>query len=93
MRSSQNLENINSLIRLPAKALAALIVAYQRSLSPDHGWLRAKHPYGYCRHYPSCSEYSRQSLVKYGLVKGLFLSTKRIARCHPWAEPSVDPVP
>lgn len=81
------------LISLPSRILAALVRLYQITLSPDHGFFKAAYPYGYCRHYPSCSEYSRQSLLKYGVFKGLTLSAKRLASCHPWAEPSVDPVP
>ncbi|MFL2665987.1 MAG: membrane protein insertion efficiency factor YidD [Flavobacteriaceae bacterium] len=46
-----------------------------------------------CRFSPTCSEYSKLSLQKYGLIKGLFLSFKRIIRCHPWGGKGLDPVP
>lgn len=77
----------------PSFLVAGLIGLYQRVFSPDHSWLSARFPYGFCRHYPSCSEYSRQSFLQFGFWKGLFLSAKRVSHCHPWAEPSVDPVP
>jgi len=77
----------------PSHTVAAIIGLYQRFLSPDHSWLKARHPHGFCRHYPTCSEYGRQSFLKFGLLKGLFLTLKRVSRCHPWAEPSIDPVP
>jgi len=70
-----------------------LIAAYQRVLSPDHSWLKHRHPYGYCRHYPTCSQYTKEAITRFGLVKGGLLGAKRVARCNPWAEPSVDPVP
>jgi uncharacterized protein len=84
---------LEKLLLLPARALAGMVGLYQVLLSPDHSWLATRFPYGYCRHYPSCSEYSRQSLLKFGLPKGLFLSVRRVLHCHPWAEPSVDLVP
>ncbi len=46
-----------------------------------------------CRFSPTCSEYSKLSLLKHGLIKGLFLSFKRIIRCHPWGGKGLDPVP
>lgn len=81
------------LIIVPRYGAAALVEAYQVLLSPDHSWLRIRYPYGYCRHYPTCSEYSRQSFLKYGVFKGFTLAVKRVLRCHPWAEPGIDPVP
>ena len=45
-----------------------------------------------CRYYPTCSEYSIESLKKYGLFKGLFLSFKRILSCNPWGSGGFDPV-
>lgn len=45
-----------------------------------------------CRYYPSCSTYALLALKEFGLVKGLFLSCRRILRCHPWSEGGYDPV-
>ena len=36
-----------------------------------------------CRYLPTCSEYSIEALKTYGLIKGIFISTKRILSCHP----------
>ena len=47
-----------------------------------------------CRYYPTCSAYSLEAIDSHGPLKGIFLSLKRLARCHPWSNRSgVDPVP
>ena len=46
-----------------------------------------------CRYTPTCSEYAKQSLVKHGLIKGSFISIKRIIKCNPWGGNGYDPVP
>jgi putative membrane protein insertion efficiency factor len=63
----------------------ALITAYQKLLSP---MLPRS-----CRFYPSCSEYAKQAIQKYGVVRGGWLALKRIARCHPGNPGGLDPVP
>ena len=63
----------------------ALIVIYQRFISP------LKPPT--CRFMPTCSEYARQAIVKYGTLHGIWLAVKRILRCHPWHKGGYDPVP
>jgi putative membrane protein insertion efficiency factor len=62
----------------------ALIRFYQIRVSP----LLAPR----CRFYPTCSEYGRQAVEKYGVVQGLGMLTKRIMHCHPWGESGYDPV-
>lgn len=46
-----------------------------------------------CRYTPTCSEYAMIALKRHGVFKGLWLSIKRIMRCHPWGGSGYDPVP
>ena len=45
-----------------------------------------------CRFLPTCSEYTKESIIKYGVVKGFWLGLKRIAKCHPWGKGGYDPI-
>lgn len=74
------------------KFLLYLIKIYQKTLSPDSGFFSFKYPNGFCRFHPHCSEYSYQAIKKYGVIKGSFLSIKRISRCHPFHQGGYDPV-
>jgi len=46
-----------------------------------------------CVFFPSCSEYTKQAIEKYGVLKGFYLGFRRILRCHPWQKNHVDPIP
>ncbi|MCK9283862.1 MAG: membrane protein insertion efficiency factor YidD [Rhodocyclaceae bacterium] len=63
----------------------ALIRAYRFFLSPLLGYS--------CRFYPSCSEYASEALIRHGVGKGIWLSLRRVGRCHPWSPGGCDPVP
>lgn len=65
--------------------LAGLIRVYQRYISP---FLPPS-----CRYRPSCSEYARQAILRYGVLRGSWLAVRRIARCHPFSSGGWDPVP
>jgi len=46
-----------------------------------------------CRYLPTCSEYAVLSLKEHGIIKGLYLTFKRIFSCHPYGGEGYDPVP
>lgn len=75
-------------LRLPRRALIACVDLYQATLSPDHGPLRHLHPYGYCRHEPTCSAYAKIVIEGKGALVGSLLAARRLLSCHPWKEPS-----
>ena len=64
---------------------AFLIRLYQWSVSPLLGPT--------CRFYPSCSHYAHQALLEFGVLRGGWLTLKRLGRCHPWHPGGLDPVP
>lgn len=66
------------------RLLIYTIRVYQRFLSPFLG--------KNCRFYPTCSEYAVQALEEYGVVRGLWLTGKRILKCHPFHPGGYDPV-
>lgn len=81
-----------NLFNIPKEVLKFFIRVYQKTLSPDHGPLKSIHPYGFCRFYPSCSQYSLEAIEKYGVLRGGAMSVWRILRCNPWNKGGNDPV-
>ncbi|MCX6757490.1 MAG: membrane protein insertion efficiency factor YidD [Candidatus Nomurabacteria bacterium] len=71
-----------------------LISLYQKTLSPDQGILRRLGivKKSVCVFYPTCSEYTKEAINKYGILKGTFLGFRRILRCHPWQKNHMDPL-
>ena len=65
--------------------LLLLIRGYQLIISPLLG--------SHCRFMPTCSEYAMESLRSHGLIKGSYLTIKRIGKCHPWGGHGYDPIP
>ncbi|MFZ2149939.1 MAG: membrane protein insertion efficiency factor YidD [Minisyncoccia bacterium] len=47
----------------------------------------------HCVFFPTCSEYTKQAIQKYGVLRGIYLGGRRILRCHPWQKNQIDPIP
>lgn len=69
----------------PQKLVITSIKGYQRFISPLLG--------SNCRFTPSCSAYATEAIERFGVVKGGWLASKRILKCHPLNEGGEDPVP
>lgn len=65
--------------------ILALIRTYQVAVSP---WLPAS-----CRYTPTCSEYARLAVERFGAARGSRLAARRVLRCHPFGGHGHDPVP
>lgn len=76
----------------PRYFLIKLIKIYQKTLSFDHGFFSFLFPHGYCRFYPTCSNYGIQAIEKYGVIKGGAKTAWRIMHCNPWNKGGIDPV-
>jgi len=63
----------------------AIIRFYQLFISPFLG--------ANCRYAPTCSQYGKEAILKYGPFKGGWMALKRIGRCNPWGGHGHDPVP
>ena len=72
-------------MNLPGAILRVLIRGYQLLVSPVLP--------GVCRYHPTCSAYAMEAVARHGPVLGSWLAVKRVARCHPWGDTGVDPVP
>jgi putative membrane protein insertion efficiency factor len=68
-----------------ARILIGVVRIYQLAISP---WTPPA-----CRFTPTCSAYAIDALREHGAVRGLWLSLRRIVRCHPWGGYGYDPVP
>jgi putative membrane protein insertion efficiency factor len=69
----------------PARIALALIRVYKIVLSPLFA--------GSCRYLPGCADYMTESIMRHGFVRGGWLGTRRLCRCHPFGGHGYDPVP
>jgi putative membrane protein insertion efficiency factor len=65
--------------------LIAIIKCYKYFISPLLG--------SNCRFYPSCSSYSLDALQRHGVIIGIYLTVRRLLKCHPFHEGGIDHVP
>ena len=69
------------------KIMIKLLEFYKKSISP---WLENLGVH--CKYEPTCSEYTRQAIEKYGVIKGTLLGIKRILKCNPFSKGGYDPL-
>ena len=74
-----------NLLLVPRNICVAILTGYRTVISPLYGDV--------CRYYPSCSHYALQAIQHHGVVKGVWFGSKRLVRCHPWAEGGIDDIP
>lgn len=70
------------ILKIPSKFEILLIKGYQKYISSAFGKR--------CIFYPSCSEYTKQAVDKYGIIKGNIIGIKRILKCNPWSIGGID---
>ena len=68
------------------KIILSSLSFYQKAISPHLGA-------GKCKYYPTCSQYAKEAVEKYGAGKGTALALKRFFRCNPFSKGGYDPVP
>ena len=73
------------LVLAPRNVCIAILSVYRATISPLYGDV--------CRYYPSCSRYALEAIQEHGAIKGIWLGSRRLARCHPWAKGGIDDVP
>lgn len=73
------------ILRLPRLFFVTIIRGYQLLVSP---LLPPR-----CRFHPTCSEYAKEAVLRYGVLKGGYMGVRRIAKCHPWHPGGYDPLP
>ena len=78
-------QNRSPVHRFTIKLMLMLVRGYQRVLSPLLG--------PHCRFHPTCSHYAITAIERFGAVKGAWLASKRILKCHPLHKGGDDPVP
>ena len=64
-----------------------LILFYKKKVSPIFSSFGIN-----CKYYPTCSEYTRQAIEKYGSLEGIFLGIIRILKCNPFSKGGYDPL-
>jgi len=67
------------------RLMLGLIEIYRKGISPLLG--------PRCRFYPTCSDYARQAILRYGPLKGSYLTIRRLVKCHPFHTGGYDPLP
>ena len=82
MKKNKIISILKNILRIPRNIEIFLIKVYQKYISPGFGH--------HCKYYPTCSEYVKQAVDKYGIIKGNILGIIRIIKCNPFSHGGVD---
>lgn len=74
-----------SIVLLPRNALIGFLLLYRLIISPVYGDV--------CKYHPTCSAYALTAVQRFGVVRGSWLTVRRLVRCHPWSHGGIDDVP
>ena len=85
LKNESHHSSVESLDKRSWSPILLVIRFYQKFISPLLGQN--------CRFTPSCSQYMVEAITEHGHVKGAYLGSKRICKCHPWNDGGYDPVP
>lgn len=69
------------------KLILFILKLYKKFISPIFKTMGVE-----CKYYPTCSEYAKLAIEKYGCIKGTYLSVKRIIKCNPFSKGGYDPL-
>lgn len=69
-------------LNIPKKVMITVINFYQKNIS--------RYTPKTCKYYPTCSEYTKQAVDKYGIIKGSILGIIRILKCNPFSKGGID---
>ena len=69
------------------KLILWFIKLYKKFISPIFKMMGIE-----CKYYPTCSEYTKMAIEKYGCIKGILLGLKRIIKCNPFSKGGYDPL-
>lgn len=78
---------MNKISLLSKKVVLMLLAVFTVYVRPLLG------PKGMCRFSPTCSVYAKEAISKHGVLKGSYLTVKRLCKCHPFHPGGYDPVP
>ena len=88
MKKIQIIKILDSAVR---RFIILALSIYQHTISPDHSAIgRTMRPFGYCRFYPSCSDYAKRVFKETNTLSALLLTLSRVIRCNPWSKGGID---
>lgn len=76
---------VRTLLLVPRNLAIGFLLLYRLVVSPSYGDV--------CKYHPTCSAYGLGAVQRFGVLRGGWLTARRLFRCHPWARGGIDDVP